>query len=170
MRILNFLIFMFAVVPQLQSCTASAPNDGVCVRSCGNRPVGGGRVYGTPLSDATTIKNCKVGQELNPITYRFFVYEDMKASNTTSGDKPSSTDAQFPPRIGKAGVAITPLVDGYNRLDTPASDLCTDSCGFAEVTFTPTCYEQDVSIGIISTGMIFDDGGPPKIKFTISME
>lgn len=182
MKLLSADCLMLLALLAINACAANAPQDGVCVRSCGSRPVGGGNVKGVALNDPVKFSKCQLGEKLPQVTYRFFVYEDLSASNSggssssssssgssSSGSASSGTNAQFPKRIGKAGVSITPLADG-NDVDTPKKDWCTDSCGFAEVSFTPTCFEQDVSVGIIAPGMIFDGEGPPKIKFSVSLQ
>jgi hypothetical protein len=176
MKAFQLMLVLFTVIPHVIACTANAPQEGICVRSCANRPIGGGNVRAIALSEAVTFKNCTKGNELDKVTYRFFVYEDMSGvgsssgSGGSSGSSGASNDAKFPSRIGKAGVAITPMVNGYNRLDTPSKDWCTDSCGYAEVAFYPTCAEQDISIGIIVPGMIYDGEGPPATKFTVTLE
>lgn len=159
----------------LAGCAANAPQDGACVRSCGSRPIGGGNVKGVALSDAVTFSKCQPGSTLPQVKYRFFIYEDLSGSNAggtsdSAGTKPGGSNAKFPSRMGKAGVAVEPLVDGFVELDTPPNERCTDSCGFVEIAFTPQCQEQDVSIGVLAPGMTFDGEGAPKTKFSVSFD
>ena len=67
---------------------------------------------------------------------------------------------------------MTPVYPGSGTLDTPNSEWCTDSCGIAEVKFTPTCLAQDVGVGVIVPGMLFDDGATsiPSTQFTVTLD
>lgn len=173
---LSYLLGLVAI--GLQSCTANAPQDGFCVRSCGSRPIGGGKIKGVALDEKGVVfENCQVGSELPQLTYRFYIYEDLSDSNAggtsnseSSGESTGGTNAQFPNRMGKAGISITPLVGGYNRIDTPTKDWCTDSCGYAEIAFTPTCFEQETNVGLVAPGMMFEGEGPPSTPFNVKFD
>lgn len=161
-----FLIAAFALV----GCTASAPDDGVCKRTCGNRPIGGGKIRGLALNPKVTFSKCNPGQVLPQQTFRFLIYDDTsKGSSTTT---PTDNSTSVPTRIPKAGISFTPVYPGSGTLDTPTNQWCTDSCGIAELQFTPTCFAQDVGVGVIVPGMVFDDGstGIPTTQFSVVLE
>jgi hypothetical protein len=145
----------------LFSCTANAPNNQlVCKRSCGNRVIGGGYLRALPLSSKLSMKCGNAGASLPQQTFRFLVYEDTTAtgSTTTGSSGTSSSNAALPGRIPKGGISFTPVTAGAITIDSEITNWCTDSCGIAEVIFTPTCAEQDVTVGIIVPGMLYDDG------------
>jgi hypothetical protein len=73
-------------------------------------------------------------------------------------------------RLPAAGIAFTPQVQGYLEVTSDSSEWCTDTCGVAEVQFSPTCYEQDVQIGILVPGMLYDDNTVPATKFSVTLE
>jgi hypothetical protein len=164
----TFYLFFLAFLPviDLAGCTASAQKDGICARTCGSRPVGGGKIRGIPLSEAVSFSKCSEGKELPQQTYVFFIYDDL-----STGAAPTASTGDLPSRIPKAGVAFTPIVPGFNTLDTPSSEWCTDSCGYAEVKFTPTCAQQAISIGVLVPGMLYDGATTvPSTKFTVTLD
>ena len=155
------------------SCTAAATSEG-CQRSCGNRPIGGGKIRAMALGGDVTYK-CTGSGALPQQTYKFFIYEDLSTSSAggsstggTAGSG-SAVTAGLPTRLPKAGIAFTPLIPGGMTIDTPVSDMCTDSCGIATLQFTPSCSPQDVKIGIVVPGMLYDDGnGAPSKGFSVT--
>jgi len=149
------------------SCTAAATDEG-CQRSCGTRPIGGGKLRGLALGGDVTYE-CSGGGALPQQTYKFFIYEDTSADSAAGSTSGSTSDTaspgvSVPKRIPKAGIAFTPLIPGGMTIDTPTGDWCTDSCGIATLQFTPTCTKQNVQIGVLVPGMLYDDekGAPTK--------
>jgi hypothetical protein len=168
-------------------CTANAPADGVCQKTCGSRPIGGGKIGVVPISSGVSFKNCKAGETLPTQTYRYLVYHDTSSgsgSGSTTGSTSGSTSGStagagasadpnlIASRIPIPGIAFTPEANGFLNVTSDSSQWCTDSCGVAEVSFSPTCFEQDANIGILVPGMLYDDGSNsvPSIKFSVSME
>lgn len=154
---------LFLIVILNQSCSAGASSGSPCQRSCGNRPVGGGNLKGIAYTpDLKFI--CGAGGTLPQQTLHFLIYEDNKeqaannggAGGNNAGQPPSG--AQIPERLPKAGIAFTPSVPSLVTLDTPTSDWCTDSCGIAEIKFTPICGNTGEGIIMpIVPGMTSDD-------------
>jgi hypothetical protein len=160
------------------SCTANAPNDGgVCQKSCGSRVIGGGKIRALPLSNKITFKNCTAASTLPEQSFKFLVYEEnsVSAGSSSAGNDDAAKDPAtqlIPTRIPKAGIAFTPFAPGFIDLSSEPAEWCTDSCGIAEVKFTPKCFEQDVQVGILVPGMLFDDGNNtvPATQFVVEME
>lgn len=138
----------FIYVSALNSCTAGASSDQPCQRSCSNRPVGGGKLAGKAYTPSLTIE-CASGQTMPQQTLYFLIYEENKAS----GD-----GANIQEKIPKAGIAFTPMLPSGVTLDSPQSDWCTDSCGIAEIKFTPVCgWTINGAIMPIVPGMLSDE-------------
>jgi hypothetical protein len=154
------------------ACTANAPANGVCKKSCGSRPIGGGNIKVLPLSKDLTISNCKAGVTLPSQIFRYFVYQDMSQANSGSktDGKSESGSLATANRLPAAGIAFTPQIQGYLTVTTDSSEWCTDSCGVAEVEFSATCNEQDVQIGLLVPGMLYDDNAVASTRFTVKQE
>lgn len=148
-RLFWFAILWFIYVSALNGCTAGSSTDQPCQRTCSNRPVGGGNLAGTAYTPALTI-TCNQGQTMPQQTLYFLIYEENKAS----GD-----GANVQEKIPKAGIAFTPSVPSGVTLDSPTSDWCTDSCGIAEIKFTPVCgWKINGAIMPIVPGMVSSTG------------
>jgi hypothetical protein len=161
---------MLGMAQHFTGCAANANSDGSCKRTCGSRPVGGGRYKGVALDTAETWK-CTAGTQLPQRTFHFLVYEETSSASATTSDPKSDV----PKRIPVAGVNFTALsvpmtgTDGSSDLDTPTSEMCTDSCGVAQFSFTPVCASQDLNVSIYVPGMVFDDTflAMPATKFSV---
>jgi hypothetical protein len=93
----------------------------------------------------------------------FLIYEDTKGA-----EDPADTSAKVPERLPKAGIAFTPMVPASVTLDSPSSDWCTDSCGIAEIKFTPICGQISESfIAPLVPGMT--GGEIPKTTFNLDL-
>jgi hypothetical protein len=96
-------------------------------------------------------------------TLYFLIYEDTKGQ-----EDPNDTSAKVPERLPKAGIAFTPMVPAAVTLDSSPSDWCTDSCGVAEIKFTPICGQiSDSFIAPLVPGMTGDD--LPKTTFNLTL-
>jgi hypothetical protein len=169
MRTFEFIVCLWVLA--LGGCTANAPSDGVCKKSCGSRPIGGGNLRAIPLSSDIKFSKCKVGSTLPTQTFRYFVYQDMTQSNSEAADNTSESEGvASATRLPAAGIAFTPQTQGYMEVTSESSTWCTDSCGVAEISFSPTCYEQDVQVGILVPGMLYEDNKVAAVKFTVSLE
>ena len=148
-------------------CAASANSDGSCKRTCGNRPIGGGNLKVYAQSSPETWK-CAAGAILPTRTFKFLVVEETSSAASTTYD--STKD--IPKTIPVAGIAFTAEGLPYGTFNTPSSELCTDSCGYAAVTFTPECVTQDVMVSIIVPGSGADESTSDKraIKFAVTTE
>lgn len=119
----------------IMGCTAGGAGDTPCQRACGNRPIGGGNLKGIAYTDKLEF-TCAAGTTLSQQSLYFLIYEDNPKSTSDGKD---GVDVNIPERIPKAGISFTPIVPANVTLDSPSSDWCTDSCGIAEIKFTPTC-------------------------------
>jgi hypothetical protein len=149
---------------QIHGCSASAGGDTPCQRTCGNRPVGGGNLKGVAYTSDLKFE-CSAGATLGQQSLYFLIYED-----TTSGQQSEEGEsgAQVPDRLPKAGIAFTPMVPASVTLDSPSSEWCTDSCGIAEIKFTPICGQISESfIAPLVPGMVGDE--IPKTTFNLSL-
>ncbi|MCX6118393.1 MAG: hypothetical protein NT027_12680 [Proteobacteria bacterium] len=179
----NFLVYLKCLIGactlafQIASCSANAPENGLCERSCSKRVIGGGRLAGHPVNSNVSLV-CKAGTNPGTFEFNFLVYE-VAASTASSGsalsiadplmltadDTASKVDAQTPKRIPKAGIAFRPAILGRTSVPepphttTPSSEWCTDSCGYATVKVTPLCESGVVSVGIIVQGDTGEAGG-----------
>ncbi len=150
----------------VSSCVAEAPKEGSCSRKCSPRQIGGGtNLNVVTLGPGVTFKNCQAGSELQQQKYQFYVYEDMRETNANGSTGTEGSGVPFPDRIGKANIAVVPTglgdeTDSWARLDTPTDELCTDSCGYVDIHFTPKCYQQEISIGLIVPGADYSEGVP----------
>lgn len=146
-RLFWLTVLWFIYVSTLNSCTAGASSDQPCQRTCSNRPVGGGNLGGNAYTPALTL-TCDSGQTMPQQTLYFLIYEE---------NKPSGDGANLEEKIPKAGIAFTPMVPSGVTLDSPESDWCTDSCGIAEIKFTPICgWTINGTIMPIVPGMVSD--------------
>jgi hypothetical protein len=136
-------------VPIFIGCTATASKDGgICKRTCGDRPVGGGNIKITNVSSDLSYKCGQAGQIIGHPTFTFFVYEDTSSTSSTASPGVASA---VPKAIPKAGIAYKPLTPGYTT-ETDSSQWCTDSCGFAEITIPVVCADQSLKINIVVPG------------------
>ncbi|MEI6834509.1 MAG: hypothetical protein WCL28_11020 [bacterium] len=146
----------------LSGCTAGGAGDSPCQRTCGNRPVGGGNLKGVPYTASMKFE-CSSGTTLAQQKLYFLIYEDTKGE-----EDPEDTSAKVPERLPKAGIAFTPMVPASVTLDSSSSDWCTDSCGIAEIKFTPICGQiSDSFIAPLVPGMTGDD--LPKTTFNMDL-
>ena len=101
-------------------------------------------------------------------TFRFKVVEETSSASKEKFDP--TTD--IPKTIPVAGIDFAPEGIPEGTFDTDSSELCTDSCGFATLKFTPTCMNQDLAVSITVPGMEFDDTfkSAPSIKFTVTKD
>lgn len=149
----------------LSGCSAGASSDSPCQRTCGNRPVGGGNLKGVPYTSNLAFE-CTSGANIGQQTLYFLIYEDTGTGQSEGGGNDSS--AKVPERIPKAGIAFTPMVPSSVTLDSPSSDWCTDSCGIAEIKFTPICGQiSDSFIAPLVPGMTGSE--LPKTTFKLSL-
>jgi len=146
----------------LSGCTAGAAGDTPCQRTCGNRPVGGGKLMGSPYTPSLKFE-CSSGTTVAQQTLYFLIYEDTKGA-----EDPADASAKVPDRLPKAGIAFTPMVPASVTLDSSSSDWCTDSCGIAEIKFTPICGQiSDSFIAPLVPGMTGDE--IPKTTFNMDL-
>jgi len=157
---LGFYLSLMTVV--IQGCSAAASGSGTCKRACGNRPVGGGNLKGVAYTDSLAF-TCSSAQSVPQQTLYFLIYEDNPASANTGG-----AEAKLPERMPKPGIAFTPMVPAGVTLDSPESDWCTDTCGIAEIKFTPICgWKVSSFISPLVPGMTTDT--IPKTTFSLSL-
>ena len=95
------LAFSMLTAIYVAGCTANAPDEGVCKRTCGSRPVGGGKIRGVALNPKVTFSKCSAGQELPQQTFRYLIYDDTSTGTTTT-----DTSTTVPSRIPKAGMSF----------------------------------------------------------------
>ncbi len=147
----NFAAILSLCVLLIGGCTAGGAGDSPCQRACGNRPIGGGNLKGVAYSPSADYK-CASGASIGQQSVYFLIYED----NPKSGGK-DGVEVNIPERIPKAGISFTPIVPANVTLDSTSNDWCTDSCGIAEIKFTPTCgsYGSGV-IAALVPGMTTD--------------
>ncbi len=163
---LKISALFFALGPFiLSSCSANAPSDGICTRTCGARPIGGGRLASMAMNKPLTIK-CSDNTILKPYKFTWLIYEDRTntATNTSGSETTaaSKAEAATPKRIPKGGIAFTPNIVGQTagtneegdfQTSTSSSEWCTDSCGYATIEVTPSCaVKGDLNVGIIAPG------------------
>lgn len=150
------LLFMIAT-----GCTAGGGGNTPCQRACGNRPIGGGNLKGVAYSPSADYK-CPSGASIGQQSVYFLIYEDNPKSSGKDG-----VEVNIPERIPKAGISFTPIVPANVTLDSTSNDWCTDSCGIAEIKFTPTCgsYGSGV-IAALVPGMTTDT--IPKTTYSMS--
>lgn len=160
------LVFLACIgVGYLTSCTAGASGDSPCQRTCGNRPVGGGNLKGVAYTSELSFQ-CSSGTNLAQQTLYFLIYEDTGSDQPEGGA--DDTSAKVPDRIPKAGIAFTPMVPSSVTLDSDSSDWCTDSCGIAEIKFTPICGQISNSfVAPLVPGMTGDE--LPKTTFSLAL-
>jgi hypothetical protein len=147
----NFTAIISLLLMIATGCTAGGAGNTPCQRACGNRPIGGGNLKGVAYSPSADYK-CASGASIGQQSVYFLIYED----NPKSGGK-DGVEVNIPERIPKAGISFTPIVPANVTLDSTSSDWCTDSCGIAEIKFTPTCgsYGSGV-IAALVPGMTTD--------------
>jgi hypothetical protein len=173
-------------------CAASAPNDGICKRTCGSRPIAGGKIKVERVSpndveytcDATSPEWRTLNAATGKYTYTpidefeatFLVYEDK--STGKEDEASNSLEANLAKRLPKAGVSFHPIIfgrtadqDNYDTA-TPSGEWCTDSCGYAVVKVRPICAYQDMSVNIAVAGALgeaADEEGGTSTAFSIKV-
>jgi hypothetical protein len=180
----------------LLGCTANATKETPCQRSCGSRVIGGGPLVAIPLSGDLSLSCSGVLDQA--FEFNFLVYEDNSKSTASSGDAGEDQsvsdrlEKSMPKRIPKGGVAYYPSIQGLVSLtgddgnalpvtknsETPSSDWCTDSCGYATMLVRPSCEgKQIMGVGIIvpggSTGEVTGSDGVstvPSIKVSVNQD
>lgn len=171
MKRIFWLFVVLSVVRTLVGCAASANSDGSCKRTCGSKPLGGGNIRIYAASNATTKWTCTADGQIGSQTLKFLVVEQTSSANKADFDP--KTD--IPKTVPVAGIAFSP--EGFpitttGTYDTPANELCTDSCGYATVSFTPSCMDQDVNPTIVVPGWqpSADQGTLPTVSFSVKKE
>jgi hypothetical protein len=163
--VLELIAPFFAVINV--GCTANAPSDDVCTRTCGNKVISGGKISVMPLNTDINLK-CTPGTPLTgTYTARYLIYEDRNSSTTSSSKTSDSASAkaerESPKRIPKGSMPFFPAVlgitqDGYPGVSTSSSEFCTDTCGIARIDVRPICYEGELSVGIVVPGLTGEVG------------
>lgn len=165
-RSLMFFYFSLIGAAYISGCTAGASGDSPCQRACGSRPVGGGNLKGIAYTSNLKFE-CSSGTTIAQQSLYFLIYEDTK-EGSSAGEGQDGSSAKVPDRLPKAGIAFTPMVPASVTLDSPSSDWCTDSCGIAEIRFTPNCGQvSDSFIAPLVPGMTGDE--LPKTTFQLSL-
>lgn len=147
----NVMATISLLIMMATGCTAGGAGDTPCQRACGNRPIGGGNLKGVAYTDKLEF-TCAAGATLGQQSVYFLIYEDNPKSDGKDG-----VEVNIPERLPKAGISFTPIVPANVTLDSTSSDWCTDSCGVAEIKFTPTCGSFGTSfISPLVPGMTTD--------------
>jgi hypothetical protein len=145
------------------SCSASGNSDGTCKRTCGNRPIGGGRlkVYAVSAAEKWECSTDNIPER----TFRFKVVEETSSASKEKFDPTKD----IPKTIPVAGIDFAPEGVPEGTFNTDSSELCTDSCGYATMKFTPTCMTQDLAVSITVPGADLDGTTTaPTIQFTVT--
>ena len=151
----------------LLGCAANGNSDGSCKRTCGSRPIGGGRLRIFAASAVETWK-CSGDAVLPQRAYKFKVVE----ATSSESKKDFDPTKDIPKTVPVAGIDFAPEGVPEGTIETTSSELCTDSCGFATIKFTPTCMTQDVAVSISVPGADYDEifTVNPSIKFSVTKE
>jgi hypothetical protein len=184
------IILVSSLAGLVAGCAANAPENGICQRQCGARPIGGGnlivqKVGGAELKYSGCPAGASTTTEVDTVEFNFLVLED-KSDQKPGGDSGASGDTATDDevvsgrasKIPKAGIAFRPMIFG-RVIDkdednagtaTAASEWCTDSCGYARVVVRPVCMKQTMNIDIAVPGAFSGENGGASGGFSVEIE